>query len=450
MKTPEELQDIYQYLDRLALDHPLLKRVAAWYQRWREKEAARQAKGTVVTIPFSQIKLESVGWAWDRRIPTKMLTGVIGDPEQGKSTFLAWLAAQASQGQLAGEYAGKPVGVCVCSAEDSPASVIGPRLTIAGADMDRVYLMEFRDENNLARGVRFPDDGVAIRTRMEATGSKLLLVDPLVAHLPTELNSWRDQDIRVALSAMARLAEELGAAVIFLCHLNKNSNVPNPLYRIGSSIGIPAAARSILWAAPDPLDPTNEYAHVLLHLKCNVAEKAPTLRYGTESHVLSGGIKTSQILWAGEAPAIKADDLMQPPHENQKHLSALAEAKQWLEGVVGAGGREAAFILKEAVKVGISERTLNRAKKDLGIKPQFNGKDHLWMWVLPAKEEGPSGQDPVSQTSGNLALSHKKTINNINHIEQGCQAAKMAKVDSDGNLVGSLASDPTNPEGPMP
>lgn len=436
-QSGDKKQAFLDYLDRIDLTHKDLTRATKRWQKWKKKQES-QTKGTVVTIPFSQIKLESVQWVSDGRIPTKMLTGVIGDPEQGKSTYLAWVAAQASRGQLAGEYAGKPVGVCVCSAEDSPASVIGPRLTIAGADMDRVHLMEFHDEHHLARGVLFPDDAAAIRTRMQETGSKILIVDPLVAHLPSGLNSWRDQDIRRALSAMSRLADELEAAVIFLCHLNKNASAPNPLYRIGSSIGIPAAARSILWAAPDPLDPTNEYAHVLLHLKCNVAKKAPTLRYRTESHVLAGNIPTSKILWVGEASAIKADDLMQPPHENQEHLSALDEAKQWLQGIVGKEGKEAALILAEAKKAGFSEKTLRRAKSSLGIEAQFDGISKLWSWVLPSKAKGQGGQGSVSEPSGHLTPSHKKTINIINNIETGGQVAKMAVVENDGHLADHL------------
>lgn len=432
-QSGDKKQAFETYLKRIDLAHQDFTRATRWYQKWRRKQES-QVKGTVVTIPFSQIKLEPVGYAWDGRIPTRMLTGVIGDPGQAKSTFLCWLAAQATCGQLPGEYAGQPIGVCFCSAEDSPASVLGPRLSLAGANMDFVHWMEFRDETQLARGVRFPDDGAAIRTCMEATGSKILIVDPLVAHLPSELNSWRDQDIRIALGAMSRLAEELNASIIFLCHLNKNSSAPNPLYRIGSSIGIPAAARSILWAAPDPIDPTNDLAHVLLHLKCNVAEKAPTLRYRTESHVLAGNIPTSKIVWVGEAPSIKADDLMQSPHENQEHLSALGEAKQWLQAIVGKEGKEASSILAEAEKAGFKEKTLRRAKKELGIKSGFFGKDHCWGWVPPPKSEAQNGQGPVSGTSGHLALNNKKTNNNIKYIEPDGQAAKPEILDDVGHL----------------
>lgn len=404
MKTPEELREIYQYLDHFGLDHPRLKRVMAWYQKWVTKQQAHEAEGTVEAIPFSDIKFERVRYTWAQRIPSGMLTGLIGDPDLGKSTILCSIAAQASRGQLAGDYAGQPIGVCICSAEDSPSHVFGPRLAAAGADLIRVHLLQFRHDD-IVRGVRFPDDCGAIRTRMQETGAKILIVDPLVAHLASALNSWRDQDIRVALGAMTHLAEELDAAVIFMVHLNKNSSAPNPLYRISNSIGIPAAARSILWAAPDP---TDESTRVLLHLKCNVAEKAPTLRYRIESQLLADGIKTSKIVWGGEDSAIKADDLMEQPRDNQEHRGALAEAKVWLWGTVGAEGKEVASIFKDAEKVGISEKTLRRAKADLGIEPQFLGKSHHWVWVRPGKQTGQDGHGAKHKTSGHLAPNHKK------------------------------------------
>lgn len=429
-QSGDKKQAFLDYLDRIDLTHKDLTRATKRWQKWKKKLES-QTKGTVVTVPFSEIKLESVKYVMKGRIPTRMTTGLIGDPDQGKTGVLCKVAADASRGQLAGDFAGQPVSVCICSAEDSPAHTLGPRLAAAGADMDRVHLMEFRDENQFARGVMFPDDVAAIRNRMQATGSRILIVDPLVAHLPPELNAWRDQDIRRALGAMARLAEDLDAAVIFLAHLNKNSSASNPLYRIGSSIGIPAAARSILWAAPDP---TDEAMKVLLHLKCNVAEKAPTLRYRIESQVLAGDIKTSKIVWAGEAPTIKADDLMQPAHENQEHLSALGEAKQWLQAMVGKEGKEASSILAEAEKAGFKEKTLRRAKKELGIKSGFFGKDHRWGWMPPPKSEGQNGHGLVSGTSGHLALNNKKTNNTINYIEPDGQAAKPEILDDVGHL----------------
>ena len=74
-----------------------------------------------------------------------------------------------------------------------------------------------------------------------------------MAFLGATANSFRDQDVRRALAPLARLAETLGAAVIIVRHLTKNSAEGNPLYRGGASIGIIGAARSGLL---EPVIPT--------------------------------------------------------------------------------------------------------------------------------------------------------------------------------------------------
>ncbi len=76
------------------------------------------------------------------------------------------------------------------------------------------------------------------------------VVDPLTAYLGAEVNAHRDTDIRRALFPLGRLAEETGAAVLVVRHLNKGGS-SNPLYRGGGSIGIIGAARSGLLVAKD-------------------------------------------------------------------------------------------------------------------------------------------------------------------------------------------------------
>ena len=76
------------------------------------------------------------------------------------------------------------------------------------------------------------------------------------------MNSHRDQDVRRALAPLAKLAEDTGAAVLIVRHLNKSSG-GNPLYR-GGSIGIIGAARSALLVASHPED---ESRRVLATLK---------------------------------------------------------------------------------------------------------------------------------------------------------------------------------------
>src|SRR5438034_3931626 len=58
---------------------------------------------------------------------------------------------------------------------------------------------------------------------------------------------------------------------------NQTSDVLN---KVGGSVGFGAAARSVLFFAPDPEDPDPEsYKRILAHAKCNVGPLAPALRF---------------------------------------------------------------------------------------------------------------------------------------------------------------------------
>lgn len=73
----------------------------------------------------------------------------------------------------------------------------------------------------------------------------MVLIDPIVAHISGSIDSHRDHQVRRALSPVARLAHETGAAVVGIDHLNKSPG-GNVLSRLGGSVAFGAAARSVL------------------------------------------------------------------------------------------------------------------------------------------------------------------------------------------------------------
>jgi hypothetical protein len=231
--------------------------------------------------------------------------------------------------------------------------------------------------------ILIPDDLPAIRGKMEEVGARLLVVDPLVAHLPGSVNSWRDQDVRRALAPLARMADDLHAAVIVIVHLNKRE-VADVLSRISGSVGIGAAVRSILLAAPDPDPATSAGTRLLAHAKTNFGEIAPALRYRIEGRTVDGPegpIKTSGIVWFGEVSGVRADDLLVKPTSGEEQ-NQREEAAAWLKEVLGKGPQPAKKVLREARENGISEGTLLRAKRGLGVKSVKTAYDGPWCWTL--------------------------------------------------------------------
>lgn len=364
-------------------------------QRFESTADGTGYKGLATLTPASTVRPLKTDWAWNGLIPINALTVLAGNPGLGKSTIALEKAAQWSRGLVDGDFEGCPVDVIISSAEDSPAHTLIPRLTAAGGDLSRIHFIGMPREGSVD-SIALPDDVHAIRRAMEQVAAKILIIDPLACHLNQTINSWRDADIRRALSPMAEMAENLGAAVLAIVHLNKG-NYSEAQYKISGSTGIVAAARSVLLVAEDPED---ESACVLAHLKCNLSPKAISRRYTTvERRIPSegGDILTSAIVWGDEAPGLTASSVLNAKKDPEE-LSATEEAMEWLEGHLGGLALAAKQVVAEARKMGIKERTLKRARQALGVQAFKNGfgKDGVWTWQLPAKE-AKGGQDATKE-----------------------------------------------------
>jgi len=281
--------------------------------------------------PFSAIAREPVEWLWPSRIPLGMLTMLVGDPGLGKSLLTVELAASVSREGSA---------VLLLSAEDSPSVTIRPRLEAAQADLGRVHNATLR-RDGVDEGFALPDDIDSLDALVDELGARLVVVDPLMAHLPAEVNSWRDQSVRTALAPLYRMATERGCAVLLVLHLNKAKGT-DPLHRTGGSIGIPGAVRSALLLARDPDDPDGERGQqrVLAHIKSNVSPLAPSLSYEVEPIILPGDerIETARLQLLGESDH-SGHDLLGVEHDPEKR-SAVDEAVEFLEAELFGGGRE--------------------------------------------------------------------------------------------------------------
>ena len=320
---------------------------------------------------------ESVSWLWPGRIPLGKITVLDGDPGVAKSTVSIDLAARVSTGQRMPD--GEPGilgGVVILSAEDDVAATIRPRLDAAGGDPSRVLSLITVPSVDEDRPTSIPEDLHYIRTAAERVSAKLIIIDPLMAYLGAMIDSHKDSSVRRALHRLSLLAEETGAAVLIVRHLNKASG-GSPLYRGGGSIGIIGAARAGLLIARDPEDDT---ARVLAATKCNLAREPESLSFRLED---AGDVP--RVLWGGVSPHRAGVLLMVPDAEER---SAIDEACEFLKTTLAEGAMLAKQVKAEARDADISDATLRRAKARLGVdafQATFHGP---WLWEMPSGAHG--------------------------------------------------------------
>jgi hypothetical protein len=217
-----------------------------WAALEGKDEPAKETVDAGLWVCASEVQMEPISWLWEPYIALGKLTVLDGDPELGKSTLCFDLAARVTTGyQMPNGGVGiAPSNVIILSAEDAADDTIVPRLTAAGADLDRVHILRRNPHTELT----LPDDIDKVRDATRILGAKFIIIDPLMAYLSPEVNAHRDQHVRRALAHFSALAEEFNCAVVVIRHLTKDDK-GKAMYRGGGSIGISGAARSVLLVA---------------------------------------------------------------------------------------------------------------------------------------------------------------------------------------------------------
>lgn len=349
----------------------------------REQPDAAGAAGPDDGIErLSDVQPETVRWLWPGRVPLGKLTMLDGDPGLGKSTLALDVAARLSMGAVLPDGSEPELegsaGTVLLTAEDGLADTVRPRLDAAGGDPGRVAVVKHVPTADGDPRLPNVEDTPHLGQALDDVDARLLVVDPLMAFLPSDVNSHRDQDVRRALAPLADLADETGVAVVAIRHLNKSGG-SNPKYRGGGSIGLIGAARSGLLVAEDPDAP--DARRILASTKSNLGPEPPSLAYRMES-TDTGAVRIS---WEGESEHT-AHTLLDAPSGEER--SAREEAKDFLRVALRNGPREAQEVKEEAEKVGVTERTLRRARNELDVKLSRDGYQGPWLWTLPDNNAG--------------------------------------------------------------
>ena len=342
-------------------------------------------------VPASQIEMQAVEWLLPGWVPFGSVTLLAGDPGLGKSLLSINLAARLSRGEIGG---GQAASLLV-TAEDSLQHVVVPRLVAAKAELDQIYLGSVPCTNGLDQRLAFPQDADRLRQLIDETSARFVVIDPLMAHLPGTVNSWRDQSVRHALAPIAQLAEATNAAIVLICHLNKGQGT-DPLKRIGGSIGIAAAARSVLLLGRHPSDPEGD-DRVLAHVKSNMGRlEESRLVTIKPASIKPDGVKTATARINGRVK-VAADELLVERAPGAAR-TARNQGIEYLRDVLESGPKPVKTLREGARERGISPSTLKRARKDLCLVTVKDGTEALWQ--LPAGNTEPDNGTDTEPDSG--------------------------------------------------
>jgi hypothetical protein len=332
------------------------------------------------TRPVSQVCPSPIRWLWEPYLARGALALLDGDPEIGKSLITIDLAARLSRGGALpnGAVAGRPHVTILLGTEDNPADTIAARVLAAGADVERAIVPEEDDVS----GLSFPANVPELEEMIRGHAADLVVIDPIVAFLPSSLATNTDHGARASLKPLADLARRTDCAILLVRHLRKSGG--RALYRGLGSIGFIALARSGLLAARHPAEPD---LSVLAMTKSNAAVRGGSLGYRIESDAAGRAV----VEWTGPV-ALEADTVNKPP---EAPVRVRDRAAAWLTAQLAKGPRKASDIYAAAAKAGIPERTLERAKADLhvGSRKAYLGKDRTaWYWFdwdVPFPKDAP-------------------------------------------------------------
>jgi RecA-family ATPase len=327
---------------------------------------------------LADILPEPIDWLWKSWIARSCLNLLDGDPDLGKSTITIDFAARVSRGWPmpslpGGEQVCEPADVLLLSAEDSAAQTIRPRLDAAGADVSRIHLFEAVKQGEDERPPILPFDLDLVAETIRARRIALVVVDPLMAYLDSNINAHHDQDVRRAMHRLKILAEQTGAAVLVVRHLNKLAGGP-ALYRGGGSIGIIGAARSAMVVGRDPGD---DKRRVLASNKCNLGPAPRSLYYSLEP---KGDV--ARIGWGKECDLRAADILEHPTARRQSRGEQCAEAVQQL---LTSGPKRVEDLEGALMAMGYGQNAIKDGRRLARVKVERAGfgKEGAWMAKLP-------------------------------------------------------------------
>ncbi|MEM9418947.1 MAG: AAA family ATPase [Planctomycetota bacterium] len=301
--------------------------------------------------------------------------------------------------------------VILLSAEDDPADTIRPRLDAAGADCDNVLLMKGIRFAEKERSVNLREDLIHLEAFVKQLQGecRLIIIDPISAYLGDD-EGHSNTKVRNMLAPLSDLAQKHRLAILAVTHLNKgsgNGGPQNAIYRTMGSLAFTAAARAVHLVARDKQDPTGQ-RRLMLPVKNNLgmdrtgwafrlAEHTFTDPTGGDPDECPTGRRTeTKVIWEDQPTQETADELLMqlaqaPSSSAARPTPAMDEAIAFLQDTLANGPKPAKQVQAEASELGISPKTLRKAREATGVTvDRLGGRYGQYQWSCPAIKQKPN------------------------------------------------------------
>ena len=323
----------------------------------KETSSGRRWQPRAILRDLEQVEHREQEWIWKGWIPRGAVSMGAGDPGVGKTLMALDLASTKAAGGIwpDGSVA-EPGPVLYIDGENGEAEL---KRRLVGQEFNAWG--DFRLLSDVDAGGRPVPFSLtthlpALEDAIASFGPEWIIVDPLVAFHSKDEN--KATEVRELLSSLGRLAERHDLGITLLHHPNK-SLMAQGIYRVRGSIDFVAAVRAMF-----RVELLNDQVTRLLRMeKLNLGAMPASLAFQIRGD--------GWVDWLGE-------------HGSPQPKSQRARASDLLLLLLAQNAIPVTSLTEVAEDEGISWRTFERAKRDLGVISLKQGPDGPWFWGLPS------------------------------------------------------------------
>lgn len=352
-------------------------------------------------ICAASVEMKLTKYLWPNRIPLNKVSVFSGLGERGKSTVAADFVSRLTTSTDFPDCKNTnlPCDVLVLASEEDYDEDICPRLTAAGADMNRVF---FAERSTVDGGEAWPialdrDLSLLQEKLAQHPNVKLVVVDPVTSYVG-EVDPGKPKEVRPFIDKLKAFAKAANVSILLVMHFSKNPDVA-AIHKTSGAATWTDQPRAV-WMfdkKKDEADSTFPRTHVMVAGKLNkkASDQKRTLEFtfgGVPVLIEDKLEEVGVVQWGQETDLtmeqqFKGEEKQKPGPAPKKKEAA----KKWLSKYLANGPKSNDDVFKDGDAAGHNEWTLRDAKKEMGITHEPT--DGVYVWKLPEKDAFGTGAD---------------------------------------------------------